>query len=104
MHTNRMNEPIHVLVADDHSILRRGLVEIIHEAFPLAIIGEARDGEEALRKCLAEAWDLVILDIQLPKLTGFGVLHQLKRHKSDLRVIILSSSVPTEYVTHALEF
>ena len=98
-----MVEPLCVLVTDDHAILRRGLIEIIRDAFPSAVIGEARDGEEALQKCLSESWDLVILDIGLPKLNGFEVLRQTKLHKPDLRVIMLSLYARTEYVSHAFD-
>lgn len=98
-----METPIRVLVTDDHAILRRGLIEILTDAFPAVVIGEAGDGEEALQKCLQEAWDLVILDISLPKLSGLEVLSRIRPHKPDLRVIILSMNQRVEYVSGAIE-
>jgi DNA-binding NarL/FixJ family response regulator len=92
-----------VLVADDHDIVRRGVVDIVREMFPGAIIGEARDGAEALQKCLAESWDLVILDITMPKQSGMEVLRQAKRQRPDLCVIMLSMHFGPQYVQMALK-
>jgi two-component system, NarL family, invasion response regulator UvrY len=98
-----MAEPIRVLVIDDHAILRRGVIEIIRDVFPSVIIGEAGNGEQALQKCLSEDWDLVILDITLPILSGFEILRQIRRYKVDLRVIMLSLHSKSAYVSRALE-
>lgn len=98
-----MQAPIRVLVIDDHAILRRGVIEIIRDAFPAVEVDEAQAGDEALQKCLSEHWDLVILDITLPVLSGFEILRQIKLHKRDLRIIMLSLHSRSEYVARAFE-
>ncbi|MGH2521575.1 MAG: response regulator, partial [Anaerolineales bacterium] len=92
-----------VLVADDHDIVRGGVINIIKEKFSRVAITEARDGEEALQKCLATPWDLVILDITMPKQNGIEVLRQAKRQRPDLCVIILSMHSAPQYVLMALK-
>ena len=98
-----MDEPVRVLVADDHALVRRGVIAIIKEILPAVVIAEASDGEEALQKCLAEAWDLVILDITMPKQNGLEVLRQAKRQRPDLCVIMLSMHAGPQYVLMALK-
>ena len=102
-HNDRMGEPLRVLAVDDHSYLRQGVINIIRDAFPEVIVAEAGEGAEALQKCLSESWDLVILDITLPVLNGFEILRQIKLHKPELRVIMLSLHSRREYVSRAFE-
>ncbi|MGQ0600511.1 MAG: response regulator [Anaerolineales bacterium] len=92
-----MPEQIRVLVADDHSIVRKGIMNIIRDMMPGAIIGQARDGEDALNRCLTEFWDLVILDVTMPKLSGIEVLRQAKRQRPELRVIMCSMHAGPQY-------
>src|SRR5262245_59666702 len=98
-----MGESMRVLVIDDHAIVRRGGIEIIREAFPAVIVGEAEVGAEGLQKCLSEAWDVVILDITLPVLSGFDILRQVMMSKPELCVIMLSLNLRLVYVTRAFE-
>jgi DNA-binding NarL/FixJ family response regulator len=90
-------------VADDHGILRRGVIEIIRDSFPEAYVVEAGDGEEALAKCLSGSWDLIILDVALPKLGGIEILRRTKQFKPDLPIIMLSMHLDLEYVLQALK-
>jgi DNA-binding NarL/FixJ family response regulator len=99
-----VNSPLRVLVIDDNSHVRRVVNEAVKEIFPSALVAETGDGEEALQKCLSDAWDLVILDITLPKLSGLQVLPLIKQHEPELRVIILSLHDEPDYVLQCLEF
>jgi DNA-binding NarL/FixJ family response regulator len=97
-----MGEPVHVLVVDDHAIVRTGLTYLLKTIFPAVAITEAEDGETAMQQCLSEAWELVILDITLPKQNGIEVLRQVKRQRPELRIIMLSMHSGPEYVLHCL--
>lgn len=92
-----------VLIADDHVIVRRGLRDILREVSEEAVIGEASNGQEALSKALAEDWDVVILDITMPILTGLMVLKALKQERPDLPVLMLSMYSSQQYVLSSLK-
>ena len=61
---------IRVLIADDHAILRRGLIEILMREFKDAVCGEAENAEQALAQVQSHDWDLVILDVTMPGRSG----------------------------------
>ncbi len=92
-----------VLIADDHAIVRKGLREILREAEQPTQVGEAADGVEVLEQVQAEAWDVVILDITMPRLSGLQVLRQLKQERPQLPVLILSMHSSTVYVAQSLK-
>ena len=98
-----MERLIRMLVADDHDIVRKGVIHSIRELFPAAVVDEARDGEEALQKCLAESWHLVILDISMPKLSGLEVLRQAKRQRPDLCILIFSMHLWPQHIQLAMK-
>jgi two-component system invasion response regulator UvrY len=93
---------VRVLIADDHAIVRRGLRNILNEAALPAIIGEARDGHEALEMALAENWDVVVLDITMPGQSGLEVLRKLKQERPDQCVLMLSMHASPVYVRGAM--
>src|SRR5262245_36008769 len=98
-----MERVIRVLVADDHDIVRKGVIHIVRDLFPAAVIEEAQDGEAALQKCLTEHWHLVILDVSMPKLGGLEVLRQAKRQRPDLCVLIFSMHTWPQHVQLAMK-
>lgn len=79
-----------VLIADDHAVVRQGLKQIVGEMPEPVVVGEAANGQEALDKVRAEEWDVVILDIGMPDLSGFDVLHELAHERPNLPVLVLS--------------
>lgn len=80
-----------ILIADDHSLMRRGLVQLLSEEFPDAAFGEAGDSAQALDRIWRESWDLLILDIQMPGRSGFEVLDEVRKKQPGLLVLILSA-------------
>ena len=99
-----MNPSFRVLVVDDNIHVRRVVTEAVREIFPSALIDETGNAEEALQKCLSDAWDFVVLDISLPKLSGLDVLPQIKQHRPNIHVVILSLHEEPDYVFQCLEF
>jgi len=79
-----------ILIADDHDVLRRGIRTMLESDPELEVCGEAVDGRDALEKTLAQAPDLVILDINMPIMNGLDVLRQIVRHSPQTKVLAFS--------------
>ena len=90
-----------VLLADDHSIVRRGLRGLL-EAADLSVVGEASDGLEAVRLCEEQRPDILILDIGMPKLNGIEVAARSQKLDPAPGVIILSVHADESYIIRAL--
>jgi len=88
---------IRVLVADDHAILRRGLIEILMREIEGTVCGEAGDAEELLTQVRSHDWDLVILDITMPGRSGIDVLGDLQRTRPKLPVLVLTMHSEDQY-------
>jgi DNA-binding NarL/FixJ family response regulator len=71
---------IRILLADDHTILRQGLKQIINDALPRAEFGEAGNADETMIRLREQAWDVLILDINMPGRNGFEILSEACRH------------------------
>lgn len=93
---------IRVLIADDHSVVRRGLKEILIDAFPKAHISAVNDGAALLRKARKEKWDVVVSDLSMPGKSGLEILKQLKEEFPKLPVLILSIHPEYLYAIRAL--
>jgi two-component system invasion response regulator UvrY len=91
-----------ILIADDHSIVRRGLKEILNEEFPKAHISAVNDGAALLRKARSEKWDIIISDLQMPGKNGLEILKQLKEEFPKMPVLILSMHPEYLYAIRAL--
>jgi len=94
---------IRVLVADDHAVVRRGLVQILTEAPDMVVAGEASTGREVLQAVWKHDYDVLVLDIAMPEGSGLEVLQQLQTLKPDLRVLILSMYPERQYAVRALK-
>jgi DNA-binding NarL/FixJ family response regulator len=85
-----MKKKIQIIIADDHPIFRSGLKQIIEDEEDIEIIGEAGDGEKALEIILEKKPEIAILDVDMPKKTGFEVLKELTRMKNPVKIIFLT--------------
>lgn len=92
-----------VLIADDHAIVRRGLIEILADAFPGVECVEVATSQEALARAGGERWDLVLLDVNMPGRSGLDVLAELQRTKAPVRVLVLSAYAEAEYAVRVLK-
>lgn len=93
---------IRILIADDHSIVRRGLKEILLEEFPDAVIEGVSDGTELLREARSSTWNIIISDLSMPGRNGLETLKQLKEEFPRLPVLILSMHPEDQYAIRAL--
>lgn len=94
---------IRVLVADDHAVVRRGLLQILEEVPAMVVAGEAATGRQVLQAAQREDYDVLVLDIAMPDGGGLEVLRQLKSLKPDLPVLILSMYSEKQYALRALK-
>jgi DNA-binding NarL/FixJ family response regulator len=92
-----------VLIADDHAVVRRGLVELLADEYPNLSVGEARDAGEVLKLAHEQEWDIIILDISMPGRSGLEVLKELKGERPKLPVLVLSSHPEEQYAIRVLK-
>lgn len=93
-----------IFIADDHAILREGLLSIINGVPEYEVIGESGDGREALEKIEKLKPDVVILDISLPSMTGVEISRQIRKYHPEIKIIILSQHDNDDYVEHLMQY
>ena len=93
---------IRVLIADDHTLVRKGLRQILIESRAVGVADEAKDGKETIAKVSANPYDVVLLDISFPGRSGIDVLKQVKVLRPKLPVLILSMHPEEQYAVRAL--
>ena len=94
---------IKVLIADDHALVREGLKQVIGQHSDIEVAGEAKNGQEALKKVWEEDFDVVLLDISMPGRSGMDILKEIKSAKRDLNVLMLSMHPEKQYAVRALK-
>ena len=94
---------ISLLIADDHSIVRDGLKRILAATADLQVAGEAASGDEALALVKANDYDVVMLDMSMPGLSGLDLIKRLKLEKPKLRILVLSMHGESQYAARVLK-
>ena len=94
---------IKVFIADDHAIVREGLKQIVSEAADMLVADEAGNGNEVLEKTLKGDFDVVILDITMPGINGLDALKQIKCHRPELPILVLSMHPEEQYASRVLK-
>jgi len=94
---------IRIIIADDHIIVRKGLRQILLEEFPSAMIEEAGDSDELLKKIMTAEFDIVISDLSMPGRSGLESLQQIKQYYPKLPVLILSMHSEDHYALRVLK-
>jgi DNA-binding NarL/FixJ family response regulator len=97
-----MSDKITVLIADDHTILRRGLVSLLSLNPNIQVIGEAEDGRSAVEAALRLEPDVVLMDLSMPVLNGLEATAQLKKESPAIKVLILTAHDNDEYVSQVV--
>lgn len=97
-----MTEPIRVVVADDHAVVREGIRHVLERGEGLEVIGEVADGDEALRLTEEARPDVLVLDVTMPGATGIEVTRRLRQLENPVAILILSMHDDPEYVLEAV--
>ncbi|CAG1772487.1 partial Response regulator UvrY, partial [uncultured bacterium] len=92
-----------VLIADDHHLIREGLVRVLGETPGIAAVGEASDGQAALDQIRTGNWDVLVLDLNLPGKSGFDVLTELRQEKNPVPVLVLSMHPARTFGVRAIQ-
>ena len=98
-----MADAITVLVVDDHAVVREGLRTFLELQDGIAVVGEASDGEEAVRQAEALKPNVVLMDLVMPRLDGVGAMRELRRSLPATRVIVLTSFAEDERLLPAIQ-
>lgn len=97
-----MDEVTRLVVVDDHTLLREGLVCLLALAPDIEVVGEAANGEEALYICAMVQPHIVLMNIMMPELDGIATTRKIRQQFPDIQVIILTSRTDEEFVQQAL--
>ena len=92
-----------ILIADDHEIVRRGLRQILTDEFPKLQVGDAANARDAVEAVRKQAWDAVLLDINMPGRSGLDVLEELKRLRPPMPVVVLTAFPEEDYAVRAFK-
>ena len=95
-------KPIRVLVADDHTIVRDGLVALLNSSGDCQVVGQAADGVSTVELALKTQPDVVVVDISMPKLNGIEVVRRLTKELESTRILVLTMHAEEEYVMHVV--
>ncbi len=96
-------DKIRVLIADDHSMVREGLKQLIELEDDIEVVAQAGDGKETIKKIFEFEPDIVLLDINMPIMNGLEVLEELKKMKKEVDVLLLTIHNEVEYLYRAVE-
>lgn len=98
-----MSSPIRILVADDHPVVRDGLVAMLATQNDFDVVAEASDGQETVEKAASFQPDVVLLDLEMPKLDGVEALRQLQHRYPEIRVIVFTAFDTDERILSAVQ-
>lgn len=94
---------IRVLLADDHAIVRMGLASLLGTQSDIEVVGEADDGQDALRKAIRLSPDVVIMDLMMPKMDGAAATAEIRARLPDSKILLLTSYGEADGIAHALD-
>ena len=99
-----MMNPIRVVLADDHPIVRGGIKGMLERAMDIQVVGEAATGKEAFQMAKELAPDVLLIDIELPDIKGIEVARQLRQEGIPVKLLVLSAHDDPNYVNELIEF
>lgn len=98
-----MSRPVKVMIVDDHAIVREGLSMLLGEETGVEVVGEARDGSEALTRIGLLQPDVVLMDLVMPEMDGIAATAQIREQYPDCQVLVLTSFAEDQRVPDAIQ-
>jgi len=92
-----------ILIVDDHMIVREGLKQLLQDENGFEMMGEAADGRSALEEIRAKPFEVVLLDMSMPGISGVDLIKQIRNEKPKLPILVLSMHQETQYAVRALK-
>ena len=93
---------IRIVIADDHTIVREGLKQLLGSAGDLQVVAEAADGHQAIERVRSEEFDVLLLDMSMPGRSGIELIKQVHAEKPRLRILVLSMHEEQQYAVRAI--
>jgi DNA-binding NarL/FixJ family response regulator len=94
---------IKIIIADDHSVVRQGLKQIVSEVAHMVISDEASNGNELFEKVLKNHYDVIVLDVKMPETNIIDLIKNIKLHKAHIPILILSMYPEEQYAVRVLK-
>src|SRR5580692_1848386 len=101
--SNDRLQQIRILIADDHPVVRIGVRNMLQVDQGLEVIGEASDGDEAITETLALLPDILLLDLQMPRLPGLKAMRAIMSGSPSVKILLLTSTITTQQIIEALQ-
>ncbi len=98
-----MPDPIRVVIADDHAVVRKGIRELLEDEGDLDVVGEAGDGQQAVDLALALRPDVVLMDVRMPVLTGIEATRRIHADAPRVKILVLSAYDDQPYIFALLD-
>jgi two-component system, NarL family, response regulator LiaR len=95
--------PIRVIVVDDHPVVRKGIISMLETEPDIQIVGECKDGDEAIRKTIELRPDVVLMDLVMPVKDGIETIREMKQLNLSARILVLTSFTSDEKIFSSLE-
>jgi DNA-binding NarL/FixJ family response regulator len=98
-----MSKPVNIMIADDHSMVREGLKQLLELDGDIAVIAEASNGKQCIELLDETRTDVLLLDINMPLMNGLQVLQYIRENRKKVKVLILTIHNEVEYLMKAVE-
>lgn len=98
-----MLKPIRVLLADDHVMLRQGTTALLRREPDIEVVGEADDGEQAVKLAMQLRPDIVVMDVRMPVLSGIEATRQIRENMPEIQVLVLTAHDDDQYIFSLLK-
>ncbi len=96
-------QKVRILLADDHSMVRQGIKQILELENDFVVVAQASNGEEAVKAARESKPDIILMDINMPEMNGLQAIKELKKNKSDVKILVLTIHEDREYLFKTLQ-